>query len=186
MVDFTIHDIDSAPEAARPVMEATKKRLGFVPNMLAGLAESPATAKGYGTLMGILGESSFTPAEQQILMLTVSRANNCEYCVAAHSGGAKMAGAVDEVIEALRDGATVPDARIAALTTFCTRMVETRGEVAGAEVDAFIAAGFTRAQLLEVLLAIAVKTISNYYNHIAETPLDEKFQPLAWSAGKAA
>lgn len=186
MAEFDLHTTDTAPADSVPLMEQYTEKLGFLPNVLGVLAESPVTLKAYVQLTGILGESSFSPAEQQILLLTTSRENECHYCVAAHTGGAKRAKAPQEVIDAIRDGTPIADARFAALHKFCSLMVSNRGWVAEADVDAFLEAGFTKAQMFEVLIAVAIKTISNYSNHIVETPLDEPFKPLAWKKDKAA
>ena len=153
---------------------------------MGGLAEAPAALKGYMTLSGILAESSLSPAEQQILLLTTSRQNGCEYCVAAHTGGATRAGAPKEAIEAIRTGQPIPDPRLQALSKFCATLVEKRGWASEADVNAFLGAGFSKAQVFEVILAIGVKTMSNYANHLIGTPLDEAFKPLAWTKDQAA
>lgn len=180
------HTPDSAPAGARPGLEKARQAYGFVPNLIAVLAESPATLDAYQALGGFLAGSTFTPAEQQLLLLTVSRVNGCAYCVAAHTGGARRAALAADVIEAVRNGTTIPDTRLAALHAFAVRMVEARGWLGDAEVPAFLDAGFTRAQVLEVVLAVAMKTISNYTNHLSATPLDEQMAPLRWEGTAAA
>lgn len=177
---FDVHTKDTAPEAAKPVMDQVEQKFGMVPNLIGVMAEAPALAKGYATLSGILGESSLSPAEQQLLLLTTSRENGCEYCVAAHTGGAKRAQLDEAAIEAVRDGKDIPDAKLNALSKFCATMVEKRGWAEPGDIQAFLDAGYTKQNVLEVILAIAVKTMSNYTNHIAETPLDEPFKPLKW------
>lgn len=184
MSKFRIHDLESAPAASRNLLEKAKGKFGFIPNMLAVMAESPATVKGYLTLSGILEESAFTPAERQILLLTTARENGCEYCVAAHTMGAIKANAAKEVVDAIRDDTPIADERLAALHRFCRLMVENRGWVPEPEIKAFLDAGFTRAQVLEAVLAVSLKTLSNYVNHIAATPLDPAFKAVAWR-GKA-
>ena len=186
MSQFTVHGIATAPEKSRAGLRLAERRLGFVPNMLGVLAESPAALEAYQTLQEILGRSSFSPAEQQFLALVVSVANACTYCTAAYSLVAGNAGVPSEVVEAVRVGGPIADRRFKALREFALAVVERRGRVGATEVAAFLKAGFTKAQVLEVLIAAAFKLISNYANHIAEVPLDEAFQPYYWKARHAA
>ena len=118
------------------------------------------------------------------MLLAISRANRCAYCVAAHSTAADIAKLPTEVTDALRAGDPLPDARLDArldaLATFTTTMVDTRGLPSRAEVEAFLAAGFNERDILQVVLAIAVKTLSNYSNHLFHTPVDPVFAHRAW------
>lgn len=182
MSAFTLHTKDTAPAGSHGVMEAYMAKFGFVPNLIGVMSESPAATQGYAQTYELLGQTDFTPAEQQLLFLTVSRANECTYCVAAHTMAGKMMGLDDETLSAVRDGRPILDPRLAALSQFALKIVEKRGHVSRDDINDFLTAGYTRAQILEVLLAVATKTISNYMNHIAETPLDSVFQPLAWEA----
>ncbi len=186
MNKFVLHTNETAPEASREGLAGAKRKFGFVPNMIGVLAESPATLDGYLALNDVFERSSFSPQEQQLLLLSISVTNGCTYCVPAYSTVARAVGLPDAVIEAIRDGKPVPDTRLAALHGFTTAVVEKRGRVSEAEVDAFIDAGFTKAQVLEVVLAAAVKTISNYTNHIADVPLDAAFEVNRWSKREAA
>jgi uncharacterized peroxidase-related enzyme len=182
MNEFKVHDAQSASCGARETLEQVRKKYGFVPNLHGVLAESPTALEAYVSVSGTLEKSSLSPVERQVVLLSVSFENRCHYCVAAHSAVAKMAGADDEVLGALRNGGTLADSRLEALRNFTRKVVEKRGWVSDEETDAFFKAGFTKAQLLEVITGVALKTLSNYTNHIAHTPLDEPFQPLSWSA----
>ncbi len=180
MTDFQIHTKETAPAGSVPFMEAAEKKFGFVPNLIATLAESPTAVEAYLTIAGINATSSFSPAEQQVVLLTANYENECHYCMAAHTGAAKMARLDDAAIAALRAGTPIPDARLEALSTFTRKVVVERGWVQPRDVEALLAAGFTKAQVLEVIAGVAVKTISNYVNHVAETPVDAKFAPFTW------
>ncbi len=180
MSTFTVHTIESAPEKAKPLLAASKKAYGFIPNLHGVFAEAPALLEGYQALSEVYGRSSLSAAEQQVVLLAVSYENACHYCVAAHTGAGKMAGLSDENIEALRNGAPLPDAKLEALRQFTQRMVQSRGWPGDAAIEAFLQAGYTKQQLLDVILGIAVKTMSNYTNHLAHTPLDEVFKANAW------
>lgn len=187
MSDFTFHDTDSAPDAAKPILEGAARKYGFTPNILRGLAEAPALLEGYTTLSGIFDKTSFSPVERQVALLAINYYNNCTYCMAAHSGAAMKAGIDAAVLKALREGKTLPDAKLEALRAFATAVVEERGFVPEAALKAFYDAGYGKQQVLEVVLAAGFKTLSNYANHILETPLDQQFKPLEWSkAGRAA
>lgn len=186
MTEFTVHTIDTAPAGSRPGLMAADQKLGFVPNMMGVLAESPAALEAYQTIQGIFGKSTFTPAEQQFVALVVSVANGCTYCVPAYTMMATKAGLPADVLEAARDGGRIADDRYQALREFTLRVVERRGRLGKSEVDTFLAAGFTRAQALDVIVAAAFKLISNYTNHIAEVPLDAPFQRYFWKVRAAA
>lgn len=185
MSDFQIHDVESAPEGSRDTLRTIEDEYGFIFNLARVFASSPQTLNGYMTLAGLLEESSFTPEEQQVILLSVSTENECHYCVGAHTGTAKMAGVDDGVIDALRRGEPIPDPRLEALRSFTQAMVRERGWVPDEAVHAFLDAGFERRQILDVILGIALKTLSNYTNHLAETPLDEAFADFEWSPAGA-
>jgi uncharacterized peroxidase-related enzyme len=181
MSEFTLHTTDSAPEAARALLKGAQKQMGFVPNLYANLANAPAALEAYFGLSAQFDKTTLTPIERQVVLLAVSVENGCEFCVAAHSMMArKMAKAPDTVVDALRSRSTVPDARLEALSTFTRNMVKDRGWVVGAPLQAFLAAGFTRQQALEVVLGVTMKTLSNYANHLTETQTNEQFADETW------
>ena len=127
MSDFTQHSLDTAPEDAKLMLEGVQKGLGFVPNMLGYMAESPALLKGYTTLSGIFDKADLSPTERQIVLLTTSRNNGCHYYMAAHTSIAQMQKVPSDVIRALRDGTPIEDPKLEALRTFTAKLVETRG-----------------------------------------------------------
>lgn len=183
---FTVHTIDTAPPAAQADLQAARKAFGFVPNLLGVMAEAPIALRAYMELTDLLGESSFTPVEQQVMMIAGSFTNECGYCIAAHSTVAGMVRMPAPVLAALRSGSTVPDARLEALRSFVSDVVGTRGRVSDGRIQEFLDAGFTRQNVLEVVFGAAMKTLSNYTNHIAETPVDAAFAAQTWSAGTPA
>lgn len=181
MTDYKIHTVDSAPGDSRTLLGQVGEKYGFTPNLMGLLAESPAALEAYATLSGIFEKTDFSPVEQQVILLTVNRLNECPYCMAAHSTIAKGAGMEDATLEALRDGTELPDSRQNALASFTRSIVQKRGWVSEAEVEAFLAEGFTKANVLEVILGASFKTLSNYANHIATTPVDKAFANQTWS-----
>jgi uncharacterized peroxidase-related enzyme len=175
--------LDNAEPRAKALLEAAKAQVGFVPNMYTGMANSPGLLETY--LDGyerFRKHSGLTSAEQEVVFLTISRGNGCEYCVAAHSVLAdKMSKVPPAVTDAIRDGGAIPDARLAALSLFTEVMRSTRGLPSKAQVQAFLDAGYEERQVLEIILGIAVKTISNYSNHLFHTPVDGMFAGRVWS-----
>jgi uncharacterized peroxidase-related enzyme len=185
MNTFKPHSLETAPEDSREGLSAAEDKLGFIPNMMAVLAESPAALEAYQGIHTAFAKSSFSPAEQQFLALSVSIRNECSYCVPVYSLFSKKAGVPEAVIDAIRDGNPIENGRYSALRTFAAAVVEKRGRVSGTEVEAFLDAGFTKAQVLEVIIAAAFKLIANYTNHIADIPLDEAFQSFLWKEKQA-
>lgn len=174
---------DQAEPLARKRLQEAQAKMGFVPNMYRVMANSPGLLDTYIHGYELFREKSgFTPQEQEVVLLAISRENGCTYCVAAHSFVAdKMSGVPEEVTNAIRDGRAIPDARLAALHDFTRTMVAKRGLPSRADVRAFLTAGYSERQILEVVLAIAVKTLSNYANHLFRTPVDEAFAGRAWA-----
>lgn len=182
MNTFTTHTIESAPESAKPLLESANKQLGFVPNLYANLAEAPAALKSYFDLSASFEKTSLDPIARQVVLLTASIENGCEFCVAAHSMIARnMAKAPDEVVDALRERKSIPDARLEALSRFTRTVVRERGWATGQPLEDFLAAGWNRQQALEVVLGVAMKTLSNYANHLTGTRTNEQFADEAWS-----
>jgi uncharacterized peroxidase-related enzyme len=173
---------ESADPAARTAMQSARKSLGFVPNLYANMANSPGVLDTYLTgYKHFRASSGFSPAEQEVVFLTISRDNDCAYCVAAHSlVGAKISGLSAPILEALRGGKPLEDARLQTLSSFASALVSRRGRPSNDELQAFLAAGFSERHALEILLAISVKIISNYTNHLFDTEVDEAFAPYKW------
>ncbi len=184
MTKFTVHTEATAPEAAKARLAEVKKAWGFIPTLHGTLAESPVALDAYDTLFGLVAKSSFTAAEQQAAYLAINVLHECEYCTAGHTYLARAAKLDEAAIQALRNSQPIADARLQALRSFAESVVRKRGFVGDAAVDAFLAAGFTRENVLEVVTIIATKTISNYVNHLTHTP-KESFMAdpsLAWTA----
>jgi len=172
---------DKAQGKAKELLDGARAKLGFVPNMYRGMAVNPGLLSTYLHGYALFRESgNFTPPEQEVVFLTVSLANGCDYCTAAHSMLAVKVSKLSEAnTQALHDGKPLADARLEALRRFTHHMWETRGLPTKAEAKAFKAAGFGDLHVLEIILALAVKTISNYANHVNHTELDAAFAPFA-------
>lgn len=178
---YTVHTEDTAPQAAKETLAAAKKAYGFLPNLLGVMAEAPALLKAYFTLNRIFQETSFNATERQVVMLTANYENDCHYCVAAHSTMAAMQKIPADVVEAIRAGRPIADKKLEALRRFTATVVTSRGWPTEADVEAFLNAGYGKAQILETILGVGTKILSNYTNHVAHTPLDKAFAAAAWS-----
>lgn len=177
-----VHTSQSAPAGSRELLDSAKKNFGFVPNLLGVLASAPALLEGYLTLSGIFDKTSLSPTERQAVLLSVSFENRCAYCIAAHTAIAGMQKVDADVITALRENLPLRDNKLQALRTFTVEVVRTRGWPSDQALAGFLTAGYSHAQALEVVLGVGVKTLSNYANHLASTPLDAAFAPAKWSA----
>lgn len=180
-MEYTVHTVETAPEASKQALLHAQETFGFIPNLEGVLAESPAALKSGMALWDLFETTNFSPVEQQVIYLTANYENGCSYCMAAHSGLARMIGMSDEHVEALRTGKPLSEPKLQVLRLFTQRMIKARGWLKEQEISDFLAAGYTKQHVLEVIVGIAVKTIHNYTNHIAETPLDKEFQAHKWS-----
>jgi len=180
---LSLRTTDDAEPEAKALLEATQKKLGFVPNMYYAMANSPGLLNTYMQGYGAFRENSgFSSMEQEVVFLAISQANGCEYCMAAHSFLAEAASGVpSDVTAAIRDGKQVPEMQLSALSVFARLMVTKHGLPSQSDVESFLSAGYKEKDILEIIHAIAVKTISNYTNHIFHTDVDNIFSPHAWS-----
>ncbi len=186
MTDFTTHTIESAPDTSKPFLQGAKNAYSFVPNLLGTMAAAPALLEGYMTLAGIFDKTDLSETERQIILMTNNRLNGCTYCMAAHTTISQMAKVPADVIEALRNNTPIADPKLEALRTFAAIINETRGWPSDEQVEAFLAAGYTRQTVLEVILGTSLKVMSNYTNHIAETKVDDAFATNTWAPVEAA
>jgi alkylhydroperoxidase family enzyme len=180
MTEFSIHTLESAPPDAKPVLEGLQKAYGQVPNLIGILAEAPVAAEAYVALDGLFRRSSFTPTERHVVWFTNNFENDCHYCMAAHTAIARSEKVAADVIEAARSGERYADPRLEALRHFTSKLVTSRGWPTEGEVQRFLDEGFAKAQILEILVGIAHKVLSNYTNHIATTPVDRVFERFVW------
>lgn len=180
MTDFKLHDADSAPEGSKPLLKKSQDDFGMIPNLHAVLAEAPGALEAYQNLHQLVLDSSFNNEEKTVLWQTINVENGCHYCVPAHSGIARMMKVSEQIDNALREEKPLPDDKLEALRNFVLAMMRKRGEMSDKDLKAFFDAGYGNRQVLEVLLGLAQKTLSNYTNHIAKTPVDKPFKDFEW------
>jgi alkylhydroperoxidase family enzyme len=181
MKSFKLHDQSSAPEAAKPLLDGSMKAFGMIPGLHAVMAEAPVVLDAYKKLHALFLDTSFDAEEKTVVWQSINVENACHYCVPAHTGIAKAMKVSDEVSNALRDETPLPNDRLEALRSFTLAVVRNRGEVADADLEAFYAAGYEQRQVLEVILGVSQKIMSNYINHIAKTPVDQAFKQFEWA-----
>lgn len=181
MVTTTVHTLDSAPEASKPLLENSIKAFGRLPSLHGVMAESPGLLEGYQHLHRLAIEgTAFTPEERTVVWMTVNVANECHYCVPAHTGIAKREKIDDGIINALRDETPLP-AKLEALRDFTLAVRDTHGRPSADDIAAFEAAGYGERAILDVILIVAQKVMSNFTNAIFNTPTDDAFAPFAWT-----
>lgn len=180
MTDFTLHTVETAPEKSKPILEQSQKTNGMLPNLHAVMAEAPGLLEGYQVLHKLFMDSSFDAEELTVVWQTINVEHNCTYCVPAHTAIAHSMKVSADLIEALRNKDAMPTEKLQVLHETTLAMVRERGIVSDDVVQKFYAAGYGQRQLLEIILCLSQKVMSNYTNHVAETPLDEPFKKFAW------
>lgn len=170
-----------APDGAKPYLEAVHKKFGMIPNLMGNFAHNPEALKAYLSLSEHFGSSGLNELEQQVVALTVSRENGCGYCMAAHSAISAMSKLDERVIQQVRAGETLVDKKLEALKNITKRIVASRGWLDDSDIAQFLSVGYTKENLLAVIIGVSMKTLSNYVNHIAKTETDEPFKSFSWS-----
>ncbi|WP_420997370.1 carboxymuconolactone decarboxylase family protein [Cupriavidus sp. 30B13] len=182
MSRIPLQSAETAPEASRPFVARAIASNGYLPNLIAALSNAPAALEAYLTVSEINSRSSLTLAEREVVQITAATTHGCGFCVAGHTAIAVKKARIDgATVEALRAQATLPEARLEALAAFTRAVIRTRGAVPQDEFDAFVAAGFTAAQSLDVVLGVSLATLCNFGNSLAQTPLNPELDAYRWT-----
>lgn len=186
MSRLPLRTIEDAPAAAKAGLEAAQRNNGFLPNLVRLLANAPVALETYQTVSAINVRADLGLAEREAVQITAAATHGCGFCVAGHTAIAyKKANLGEAVVEALRDGGSVPDQRLDAVAKFARAVIATRGAVADADLADFKAAGFTDANALEVVLGVSLATLCNFANNLGQPALNPELQPFAWSGATA-
>ena len=185
MTTLKVHSIESAPAGSKPQLEESVKAFGMLPNLHGVFAGSPQALEAYKTLHDLFTKSSFTLEEQTVVWQTINVENECHYCVPAHTAIGHMMKIDASLLEALRNDSPLPNAKLQTLKNTTLSIIRDRGRISEDGLKAFYAAGYGEQQVLDIILGIAQKTMSNYTNHIANTPVDAPFQEFAWNKNTA-
>ncbi|WP_435413700.1 carboxymuconolactone decarboxylase family protein [Psychroserpens mesophilus] len=184
MTSLKINTLETAPEGSKQLIETSIKNFGRLPGLHGVLASSPQTFEAYQKLHELFSNSSFNAEELTVVWQTINVENECHYCVPAHTGIAHMMKVDPAITEALRNQEALPNEKLQALHDMTLKIVRNRGHVSQEDLNTFYEAGYGEQQVLEIILGLAQKTISNYTNHIANTPVDAAFEKFAWEPVK--
>lgn len=186
MSRLSLLTIDDAPDAAKPGLSAAQKNNGFLPNLVRLLANAPIALEAYQTLTAINSRSELSPAEREAVQITAAATHGCGFCVAGHTAVAyKKIGLNEHIVNALRDGDRVPDSRLDAVAEFTRAVIRTRGNVPDDELKTFLAAGFSEANALEVVLGVSLATLCNFSNNLGRPALNPELAAYAWRSAPA-
>ena len=180
MTTLTTHTIESAPEASKALLEKSVGAYGMLPNLHGVLASAPNTLDAYQILHELFLNTSFDAEELTVVWQGINVEHGCNYCVPAHTAIAHSMSVDADLIQALRDEKPMPTAKLQALLDTTLIIVRNRGHISADELANFYAAGYGEQQVLEILLVLSQKVISNYTNHIANTVVDKPFSKFAW------
>jgi len=176
MSAFTLHTKETAPEKSKPLLDNSLKSFGMIPGLHAVMAESPELLEGYQQLHELFQKTAFDAAELTVVWQTINLEHGCHYCVPAHTGIAHAMKVDPVLIEALRNGEAMPNAKLQALHDTTLAMLRNRGRLSDAELADFFEVGYSQRHVLDITLGMAQKVMSNYVNHYAHTPVDEAFK----------
>ena len=180
MKELTLHTLESAPEGSKPLLEKSLKGFGMIPNLHAVMAESPGLLEGYQILHKLAQESAFDAEELTVVWQTINVEHECHYCVPAHTYIANAMKVDPAITEALRNRAPMPNDKLQSLQLTTLAVVRSRGRLTTEEQEAFFAAGYENRHILDIILILSQKVMSNYVNHIAKTPVDAPFAEFSW------
>lgn len=180
MTTLKVHTIESAPEGSKAFLENSQKAYGMIPGLHGVLAGAPGILEGYQKLHELFTNTSFNEEELTVVWQTINVEHACHYCVPAHTGIAHMMKVDNDIIESLRNETPLANPKLEALRTLTLSIVRNRGHVSQEELEAFYTAGYGEQQVLEIILGLSQKIISNYSNHIANTAVDAMFEKFAW------
>jgi uncharacterized peroxidase-related enzyme len=163
---------DQTPAASLPLLDAVKKQLGVVPNLMKLVGYSPAALEGYLSFNGALSKGALDSKTRERIALAIAEINGCSYCLSAHTYlGKNVANLDDAEIAANRNGHS-SDPKAAAAVHFATRVALERGHVTDADLNAVKAVGYSQAEIVEIVLHVALNTLTNYINEVAKTEID--------------
>lgn len=180
MSRLAIQTADTAPEEAKDRVLAAQKNNGFLPNLIGVLANAPTALETYQVVGAINARTGLTAAEREVVQITAATRNGCGFCVAGHTALARKKLAMPEdIIQALRNTDALSDPKLNALAQFTLAVLDLKGQVSDEDLSDFLAAGYTQANALEVVLGVSLATLCNYANNLAKTPINPELQAYA-------
>jgi AhpD family alkylhydroperoxidase len=182
MPTFPVSSIESAPDASKPALREFQAAFGIVPNIAAAMATSSVLINSLVVLFKQVHTGTFTEQQIQAVLLTNAVTNACNWAVAFHTELALRNGVNQDDVSAIRNRLVPKDQKLAALSSLARRLIETRGRLADEDMDNFLATGFAKDQLLEVIAIVAASTITNYTGNVTKPPVEAPFNAHSWSA----
>lgn len=176
---YPLHTLESAPAASQPLLDKSIKGFGTIPNLHAVMASAPKVLEAYQALHQLFNQTSLSPEEKTVVWQTINQEHQCHYCVPAHAAIAHMMKVDPEITTNIRRSQSLPDIKLEQLRQTTLAIVRQRGILTDEQQQQFFASGYGVQQLLEVILGVSQKVMSNYINHLAKTPLDEAFKSFA-------
>ena len=168
MKDFKFYTTDNAQGDAKVILDKVEAKYGFVPNLFAYMAEAPYVIDAYAHMSALLDKTELTAAQQQIGLLAVSHYHDCNFCEVAHRAFGKASKSNPQTISAIVNNEEIKDASDRAMVTMIKAILDNRGWVSDADLDAFFAAGFSKRNVYDLILIVTIKTLSNYSNHLSK------------------
>lgn len=182
MPTFTIHSIETAPEAVKDTLRTVEAdNNGYIPNLIGLLANAPTALETYRTVGAINRRNSLTPTEREVVQITAAVTNGCAFCVAGHTAfSIKQIQMAPDLLEALRNAAPIDEnPKLDTLAKFTIAVINTKGRVGEEAFADFLEAGYTHENALDVILGVSLATLYNYANNLADTPINPELQPYA-------
>jgi len=179
MAEFTLYTAENAPEGSKPLLADSVAAFGMLPNLHAVMAEAPTLLKGYQVLHELFQNTSFNAEELTVVWQSINVEHDCHYCVPAHSAIAASMKVDQGIVDALVNKTPLADAKLETLRETTLAMTRERGVISDEQIEKFFAAGYGQQQLLEIIVGLSQKVMSNYTNHLANTPVDEPFKKFA-------
>ncbi|NUN06259.1 MAG: peroxidase-related enzyme [Bdellovibrio sp.] len=173
---FAIHQLSTVAEELRPLLEATQKKMGFLPNLLGAMAESPDLTKAFLHLLQQAGHLSLSAQEREVIILTISVENGCDYCAAQHRQIMRKFNFSEDDIEKVLRKQPLENPQLRALQEFTLEALHRKGAVPKETQERFFACGYTQKQALEIIFLIGTYSMSNFANHLLQVPLDDAFK----------
>lgn len=172
MSRLNIPAVEQSPDASKPLLDAVKKQLGVVPNMMKLIGNSPAALEGYLSLNGAVAKGKLSGQLREQIALATAEYNGCDYCLSAHSYlGTNVAKLSGDEIDAARNGHS-SDAQADAALRFARKVAESHGRVSDSDLALLRIAGFDDAAVIEIVVNVALNVLTNYVNNVAQTDID--------------
>ncbi len=181
MTRIPLHDLDSAPAAAQPLLRQAVQTNGYLSNLLATLAHAPEALEAYLTLSKLNAKGSLTLEEREVVQLVAARTHGCAFCVAGHTAiSQKLVKMVPSQLADIREGRALENSRLEILARFVRAVISHRGNVATPDLEAFYAGGYDASSALQVVLGVSLATLCNFANNLGQPPLNPELHEHRW------